>query len=62
MSFDRRRPRTAAEEEVAAGVGIGICNSGGSRRAIISSEFQISKNAEKEQFLPSERCRCTRNI
>ena len=39
-SLERRRPSAAAEDEGAAGVGIGICNSGGSRQAIISSEFK----------------------
>jgi hypothetical protein len=33
-SLERRRPRAAAEGDDAAGVGIGICSSGGSRGAI----------------------------
>jgi hypothetical protein len=39
LSRDIRRPRTAAEDEGAAGVGIGICNSGGSRCAIAAIDW-----------------------
>jgi hypothetical protein len=34
LSLERRRPSTAAVDEGAAGVGMGMCNSGGSRCAI----------------------------
>ncbi len=57
MSLDRRRPRAAADEEGAAGVGIGICNSGGSRRAMISSERELNNDESRE-----ENSSCPKNV
>jgi hypothetical protein len=46
LSFERRRPRTAAEEEEgAAGVGMGICNSGGWRDVMtIDRYWRVESN------------------
>ena len=46
LSFERRRPRAAAEGDDVAGVGMGICSSGGSRGAIVRA-VALSATASK---------------
>lgn len=41
-SRERRRPSAAAEGDTAAGVGIGICSSGGSRGAMLACVLGFS--------------------